>query len=311
MVWDEGESSWVGSEKELPAEYRERRAGRCGRTAGDPGSGGLPHPSRVCRLASRRVRAADPGAHAISRSRAGGGGIASTVRQTRAATEEQLVERAAGFLEEMLALGVTTVECKSGYGLDEDNELKLLRVYRRLAGEQPVRLVADLSRRPHGPPGIPGEPRRVCRAADRAHDPAPSHERGLAACCDVFVEESAFTIDEARRILRAGQAAGLAAKLHADQLTSGGGAELAAELGALSADHLERISRRDRSDGCRGCRRGEPAAGLALPPPASDAGAPADRGGSRRCRCDGLQPRLGPELSPSVGADPGVYPPAA
>ena len=71
-----------------------------------------------------------------------GGGIASTVRQTRAASEQQLTERAAGFLEEMLALGVTTVECKSGYGLNLDAELKLLRVYRRLAAEQPVRIVS-------------------------------------------------------------------------------------------------------------------------------------------------------------------------
>jgi imidazolonepropionase len=165
------------------------------------------------------------------------------VRQTRAATEQQLVDRAARFLEGMLALGVTTVECKSGYGLNEDAELKLLRVYRRLAQEQPVRLVPTFL----GAHVVPAE-FRDNRAAYidllvSSLIPAVAREK-LAACCDVFVEESAFSVDEARSILHAGQEAGLAAKLHADQLTSCGGAELAAELKALSADHLEHISER-------------------------------------------------------------------
>ena len=170
-----------------------------------------------------------------------GGGIMSTVRQTRAATEADLLRRAAGFLREMLTLGVTTVECKSGYGLEPDAELKLLRVYRQLAKEQPVRLVPTFL----GAHVVPPEFRDnragyVDLLADRMI-PALAKEK-LAACCDVFVEESAFSVAEARRILRAGQKSGLSAKLHADQLTSGGGAELAAELGALSADHLEHIS---------------------------------------------------------------------
>jgi imidazolonepropionase len=240
MAWDEGVILWVGRASELPKEYRS--ADRI-----DAG-GRLVIPGLIdchTHLAFGGWRA-DEFEHRIQgRSyleiAQAGGGIASTVRQTRAATEQQLVERAAQFLEGMLALGVTTVECKSGYGLNEEAELKLLRVYRRLAREQPVRLVPTFL----GAHVVPAE-FRDNRAAyvDLLVNrliPAVAREK-LAACCDVFVEESAFSVDEARRILRAGQGVGLAAKLHTDQLTDSGGAELAAELEALSADHLEHIS---------------------------------------------------------------------
>jgi len=170
-----------------------------------------------------------------------GGGIMSTVRQTRAAAEADLLQRAAGFLQQMLALGVTTVECKSGYGLDLDAELKLLRVYRRLAKEQPVRLAPTFLGAHIIPPEFRDNRVAYVDLLVERMIPAVAQEE-LAVCCDVFVEDSAFSIAEARRILRAGQGSGMAAKLHADQLTSCGGAELAAELGALSADHLEHIS---------------------------------------------------------------------
>jgi imidazolonepropionase len=240
MVWDDGIIQWVGSEKELPSVYR-------GAERIDAG-GRLVIPGLVdchTHLAFAGWRADEfeqriRGRSYLDIARAGGG-IASTVRQTRAATEQELRDRAAGFLQQMLALGVTTVECKSGYGLDPDSELKLLRVYRRLAAEQPVRLVPTFL----GAHVIPSEFQDnragyVDLLIDRMI-PAVVEEE-LAVCCDVFVEDSAFSVAEARRILRAGQNSGLAAKLHADQLTSGGGAELAAELGALSADHLEHIA---------------------------------------------------------------------
>jgi imidazolonepropionase len=163
------------------------------------------------------------------------------VRHTRAATEQQLTERAARFLEAMLALGVTTVECKSGYGLDPDAELKLLRVYRRLAAEQPVRIVSTFLGAHIVPAEFRDDPEAYVTLLIERMIPAVGQEK-LAACCDVFVEESAFSPAQARRILTAGRRAGLAAKLHADQLSSCGGAELAAEVGALSADHLEHIS---------------------------------------------------------------------
>ena len=242
MAWDEGVITWVGRASELPSQYA--RAERI-----DAG-GRLVIPGLVdchTHLAFAGWRADEfeqrvRGRTYLDITRAGGG-IVSTVRQTRSATELELVERAADFLEEMLALGVTTVECKSGYGLDEENELKLLRVYRRLAQEQPVHLVSTFLGAHVVPPEFrENHPAYVDLLIQRMI-PAVAREK-LAACCDVFVEESAFSIDEARRILRAGQRAGLASKLHADQLTDGGGAELAAELGALSADHLECISER-------------------------------------------------------------------
>jgi imidazolonepropionase len=143
----------------------------------------------------------------------------------------------------MVALGVTTVEGKSGYGLDREHELELLRVYRRLAESEPVGIVPTFL----GAHVVPPEyrERREAYVALLVDEliPAVAAER-LATACDVFVEESAFSVEEARRILLAGRAAGLAPRLHADQLTSGGGAELAAEVGALSADHLEHVSER-------------------------------------------------------------------
>jgi imidazolonepropionase len=242
MVWNDGLIGWVGREKKLPGEYR--RAERL-----DAG-GRLVVPGLVdchTHLAFAGWRADEfeeriQGRGYLEIARAGGG-IVSTVQQTRAATEEDLVARAARFLEEMLALGVTTVECKSGYGLDEDSELKLLRVYRRLAREQPVRLVPTFLGAHVVPPEFRDSRAEYLDLLIQRVIPMVARQR-LATCCDVFVEDSAFSVDEARRILRAGQEAGLAAKLHADQLTGGGGAELAAELRALSADHLECISER-------------------------------------------------------------------
>jgi imidazolonepropionase len=143
----------------------------------------------------------------------------------------------------MVTLGVTLIECKSGYGLDREHELGLLRVYRRLAASEPVRIVPTFL----GAHVVPPEyrDRREAYVALLVDELLPAVAAGgLAACCDVFVEESAFTVDEARRILLAGRRLGLAPRLHADQLTSAGGAELAAEVGALSADHLEHVSDR-------------------------------------------------------------------
>lgn len=170
-----------------------------------------------------------------------GGGIASTVRQTRQATEAALEARARGWLAAMRQLGVTTVECKSGYGLDRDTELRLLRVYQRLAATQPSRIVSTYLGAHVVPPEYKEDRPAYLRLLIDEMIPLVARE-GLAECCDVFVERSAFSSDEARAILTAGLAVGLRPKLHADQLSDGGGARLAAELGALSADHLEHIS---------------------------------------------------------------------
>jgi imidazolonepropionase len=167
-----------------------------------------------------------------------GGGILRTVRQTRDASEEALVAHGRAVLRQMAALGVTTVECKSGYGLSTEDELKLLRAYGALRREERVGLVSTFL----GAHTIPIEfrDRREAYVALVCDEMIPAVTTdGLADFCDVFVEDTAFTPDEARRILGAGKAAGLAPKLHVDQLSDGGGASLAAEVGAVSADHLE------------------------------------------------------------------------
>jgi len=237
VAW-EGESiRWVGPRGELPREYQ-------GADIIDAG-GALVVPGLVdchTHLAFGGWRAEEfedriRGRSYLEIGRAGGG-IARTMRLTREAGAAELGERAGGFLRGMLSLGVTTVECKSGYGLDRENELKLLRVYRALAGRQPVRLVPTLLGAHTVPPELrDARDRYIALLVDEL---IPEVGRaGLAAFCDVFVEASAFSVDEARRILAAGKAAGLRPKLHADQLRAGGGAELAAEVGAVSADHLE------------------------------------------------------------------------
>lgn len=240
LVWEGETIRWVGPRRELPSEYRDAERVDAG--------GMLVVPGLVdchTHLAFGGWRADEFEQRVLGRdyleiARAGGG-IASTVRHTRVASEEALVERALGFLREIQALGVTTVECKSGYGLDRESELKLLRVYRRLAERQPVRIVPTFLGAHVVPPEFQDDREQYVDLLVHDLIPTIGRER-LAVCCDAFVETSAFTVDEARRILRAGQAAGLAAKLHADQLSAGGGAELAAELGAWSADHLECIS---------------------------------------------------------------------
>jgi imidazolonepropionase len=237
VAWEGHTIRWAGARRELPPEL----AGADRLDAG----GRLVIPGLVdchTHLAFAGWRAEEFEQRILGRSyldmAAGGGGIARTMRLTREASQASLVERSAGFLREMVSLGVTTVECKSGYGLDREHELALLQVYRTLAGAQPVRLVPTFLGAHVVPPEFQHD--RAGYLALLIDDLLPhiARER-LAAFCDVFVEQSAFTVEEARRLLRAARAAGLGAKLHADQLSQGGGAELAAEVGAVSADHLE------------------------------------------------------------------------
>lgn len=172
---------------------------------------------------------------------AAGGGIASTVAATRAASEERLLELARPRLQRLLEEGVTTAEVKSGYGLSLEHERKQLRVVRRLAEEGPLSLVATLLAAHALPPEWKHDRAGYVALCIDQILPAIAAE-GLATFCDAFVEEGAFTVDEGRRLMARARELGLTPRLHVDQLTSGGGAELAAELGAASADHLERIS---------------------------------------------------------------------
>jgi imidazolonepropionase len=173
-----------------------------------------------------------------------GGGIVSTVRATRAASEDELVQEALPRLDALIAEGVTTVEIKSGYGLDLATERKMLRAARRLAAERRVEVKATFL----GAHALPPEyavnrAGFVAEVAD-AMLPALAAE-GLVDAVDGFCETVAFSADEMRRVFERAKALGLPVKLHAEQLTHSGGAALAAEFGALSAEHLEYASEED------------------------------------------------------------------
>jgi imidazolonepropionase len=166
-----------------------------------------------------------------------GGGIVSTVRATRAASEEDLVNATRPRLAEMLACGTTTVEVKSGYGLDLETELRMLRALRRLSAEEPIDIVPTFM----GAHEIPLEYRDRREEYERLvvdrMIPTIANER-LAEWCDVFCENGVFTPQESRRILEAGKRHGLKLRIHADELGASGGSQVAADVGARSADHL-------------------------------------------------------------------------
>ncbi|ALA19289.1 MULTISPECIES: imidazolonepropionase [Chelatococcus] len=167
-----------------------------------------------------------------------GGGIVSTVKATRAAGEDDLVTSALPRLDHLLAEGVTTVEIKSGYGLDTETELRSLRAARRLGEARPVTVTTTFLGAHALPPEANGDKAAyVAKVVDEML-PAVAAE-GLADAVDAFCEGIAFSPDETARVFEAARAHGLPMKLHADQLSNLHGAALAARFGALSADHLE------------------------------------------------------------------------
>ena len=167
-----------------------------------------------------------------------GGGIQSTVRSTRAATPEQLVNDGSRYAKWFLRCGTTTIEAKSGYGLTLEDELKILRAIKQLNQNSPLQYVPTFL----GAHDVPPEyrARREAYVSLLIEEMIPTVAReGLAEYCDVFCEPNVFTTDEAWKILSAARCHGLKLRLHADQLSLSGGAKLAAELGAVTADHLE------------------------------------------------------------------------
>lgn len=172
---------------------------------------------------------------------AAGGGILSTVRSTREASEETLVANVLRRMDQMLAWGTTTAEAKSGYGLSRADEMKQLRAIRRASAEHPVDLVPTLLAAHEVPPEYRQDRGRYVDLICEEIVPATAEE-GLARFCDVFCEKGVFSAEESRRVLEAGTRHGLAPRLHADEFADSGGAELAASLGALSADHLMAVS---------------------------------------------------------------------
>ncbi len=167
-----------------------------------------------------------------------GGGIASTVRATRAASEDELVRQALPRLDALIGEGATTVEVKSGYGLEPVSEVKMLRAARRLAGERAVTVKATFLGAHALAPDAGGDKEGYIDEVCLAQLPAV-HAEGLADAVDGFCETIGFTLDQIRRLFVAARALDLPVKLHAEQLSNQGGAALAAEFGALSADHLE------------------------------------------------------------------------
>ena len=198
---------------------------------------------------------------------AAGGGILSTVAATRAAPDDELLEGARRRLAEMLADGTTTAEAKSGYGLDVDTELRLLDVIGRLDREGPVQLVPTFL----GAHAVPAEYRdrpdgTGSYVASVVRDQLPAVARqGIARFCDVFCEAGVFSAEQSRRILRAAAEHGLALRLHADELAPSGGAELAAELGCVSADHLAAPSEDGIAALARVAAAGHPVVATLLP----------------------------------------------
>ncbi|MGP0072944.1 MAG: imidazolonepropionase, partial [Bryobacteraceae bacterium] len=171
---------------------------------------------------------------------AAGGGIRSTVRATRAATEDQLLDAARRYVGWFHAGGTTTIEAKSGYGLTLEDECKILRVIGRL---EDIRCVPTFLGAHEIPDEYRGRPSEYVDLVIHEMLPAVANSQ-LAKYCDIFCEPGIFSIEESRRVLSAGRSLGLGLRMHADQLSDSGGAALAAELRAATADHLEHTGAR-------------------------------------------------------------------
>lgn len=240
LTWSGETVEWVGPASEMPTRFEEHETYDAGGKLVIPGLvdchthlafGGWRADEFAMRLQGRTY---------LEIAKAGGG-IASTMRDTRATSADELHDRCTSFLQSMAALGVTTVEAKSGYGLTVEDELKQLRVYRRLQSSQPIEVVPTFLGAHTVPPEYEEDREGYLQLVIEEMIPRVANEN-LAEFCDAFVEESAFSVEEARRLFETARAHGLRPKLHADQLTDTGGASLAAAVDATSADHLECVS---------------------------------------------------------------------
>jgi len=176
-----------------------------------------------------------------------GGGVLNSVKKLRAATSDALKQRARNALKQFAAYGTTTIEAKSGYGLDVTSELRILGLHRELSAEQPLEIVSTFL----GAHTVPAEYRGRAGGAEKYVSlllekliPEVASAK-LAEFCDVFCDRGAFTREQAKRILEQGKKYGLSPRLHAEQLTRTGATQLAVQLGAASCDHLEHVNRAD------------------------------------------------------------------
>jgi len=172
---------------------------------------------------------------------AAGGGILRTVKLTRAATEDELLASARRHCDWMLRGGTTTLEAKSGYGLNRETELRMLRVLARLNDQGPARIVSTLLAAHTVPPEFADRRKEYVRSIAEELIPEVA-SAGLARYCDAFCDDHAFTVDETRTVLSSAKHHGMRLRIHAEQFRPGTGAALAAEFGAATADHLETVT---------------------------------------------------------------------
>ncbi len=221
-----------------------------------------------------------------------GGGILRTVRDTRAATKDELLRICRERCENLLLHGATTVEAKSGYGLTLNDEIKSLEVIKQLDGEGPLSLVPTFLGAHAVPPEFQGNPHEYASVICEEWIPEIA-KRQLASFCDVFCEKGVFEIEDSRRILLAGKRAGLVPRIHADEFYPLGGAELGAEVGAVSADHLLYVS-------AAGLAQMKSGGVIATLLPAASLTLMLDRyADARRMISEGIPIALGSDLSPS------------
>jgi len=236
ICWDKGVINYVGPQSQLP-----KNAPTLQLDAG----GSLVVPGLIdchTHLAFAGWRAHEFSMRILGKSyveiEQAGGGIVSTVEKTRAAAPQELLERAHFFLTQMLHLGVTTVEAKSGYGLSLESELKILNVYKQLQQQAVQSIIPTFLGAHTFPKEFRANQNKYVDLLVEEMLPTIANEK-LAKFCDIFVEKSAFSFEQAQRILSRAVKLGLKVKLHADQFSDGNGAALAVEYAATSADHLE------------------------------------------------------------------------
>lgn len=231
---------WVGKTRDLPRKYARAQKANLGRKrALIPGLVDC-HTHLVFAGDRSDEFAARCGGATYEQIAASGGGIVASVRATREASAEELERLAAERLEEAWRFGVRTIEIKSGYGLSTEAELKVLRVIPRLRKRFPAMTITATFLGAHAFPKDRSR-EEYLRALTDEMLPRVAREK-LADCCDVFIDEGYFTLEEGERILRRARHLGLAIKVHADELANTESAALAARLGALSADHLLKVS---------------------------------------------------------------------
>ncbi len=238
-----GRVFWIGKTEEMSGKFSLNRDGREIDAAGKVVMPGLIDAHTHLVFAGSRENEFEQRIRGLSYQEIAerGGGILSTVEATRNSSFDELLSLGKKRLDRMLSKGVTTVEAKSGYGLSLLDEMKILKVMKALQETHPMDIVPTFL----GAHALPKEFRedRAQYMALLTEEMIPKvAQEGLAEFCDVFCEEKAFTVKESKRILETGERYGLKPKIHADQLSSGGGAELAAEVNAYSADHLEYVS---------------------------------------------------------------------